>query len=82
MTEWVEEKKWFGVASSMTESVHSGCFMKCWAVIAVVFLSALAGATTVSDYVKMPAGAHNDLVVNFIDKMTGRQIFPRSSSNP
>ena len=44
--------------------------MKRWLVIAVVFISALAGATTVSDYVKMPAAARNDLVVNFIDKMT------------
>jgi hypothetical protein len=44
--------------------------MKRFAVIAVVLFSALAGATTVSDYVKMPADARNDLVVNFIDKMT------------
>jgi hypothetical protein len=44
--------------------------MKRWAVVAVVFISALAGATTVRDYVKMPADARNDLVVNFIDKMT------------
>lgn len=44
--------------------------MKRWVVLAVVFISALAGATTISDYVKMPTAARNDLVVNFIDKMT------------
>lgn len=44
--------------------------MKRWAAIAVVFISALAGATTISDYEKMPSSQRNDVVVNFIDKMT------------
>src|SRR5947207_1167085 len=44
--------------------------MKCFAVVAVVLFSALAGATSISDYEKMPEATRNDLVVNFIDKMT------------
>ena len=44
--------------------------MKRWAVVAVVFISALAGATSISDYEKMPSSRRDDLVVNFIDKMT------------
>jgi hypothetical protein len=44
--------------------------MKRWAVIAVVFISALAGATSVSDYNKMSAADSSNLVANFIDRMT------------
>jgi soluble cytochrome b562 len=44
--------------------------MKRRAVIAVVFISALAGATSVSDYNKMSAADSSNLVANFIDKMT------------
>src|ERR1700746_3079903 len=44
--------------------------MKRWAVVAVVFISALAGATSVSDYNKMSAQDSSNLVANFIDKMT------------
>ena len=69
MTEWVEKKKWVGLQVQCQNPFALGCVMKRWAVIAVVLFS-LAGATTVSDYVKMPAAKRNDLVVNFIDKMT------------
>jgi soluble cytochrome b562 len=44
--------------------------MKRGAAIAVVFISALAGATSISDYEKMPSSQRDDVVVNFIDKMT------------
>jgi hypothetical protein len=44
--------------------------MKRWGTIALVFISALAGASSISDYEKMPSSQRDDVVVNFIDKMT------------
>jgi hypothetical protein len=38
--------------------------------LTVVILSALAGATTVADYEKMPAQSRIELLTSFIDKMT------------
>jgi hypothetical protein len=40
--------------------------MKRWAVIAVVFISALAGATSVSDYNKMSAARPQSIMVNHL----------------
>jgi hypothetical protein len=49
MTEWVEErKKWVGLQVLCQNPFTLECFIKRWAVIADVFVSALAGATSVA----------------------------------
>jgi hypothetical protein len=67
MREWVKKEKCC-IEVIQRENVEG--FMKRLAVIAVILISALAGATTISEYDSKSAAEKSACIVNFIDKMT------------